>query len=443
METLASTPLSLKERYFSIDVLRGFALLGILLINICNAGLPGPYAFGQIYFFKLNPNDYYGWFIVDLFASGKMRCLFSMLFGAGIILFTQKRDEQQLPVAGLYYRRTIWLLVFGLIDMFIILFAGDILVEYATCGLLLFLFRRLKPTYLIGLAGLCLIFLSWNAGKTFFKNKENRRAFLETEQLKKRNQKPTEEQLQRASEWVELMSRTPPFNQERVNEVRRMVKEDVLNRRTGYTETFLNQALVTIKDIGTSYLNDIWETLSAMLIGMALFRWRFFTGELKTKTYWIIAFICFVVGIPLAYESTWLIHGHSAYFFDKYIDSHSFSPRMYEQVPRLLLPIGYASVLILFYLYGWMNKLTYALSCVGRMAFTNYLSHNIFYTLLFYGHGLAMFALFSRMQLYYIAFAIWAVQIVFSIIWLKYFQMGPLEWLWRSLTYKKFLPNKA
>lgn len=442
METILTTPLySAKERILSIDVIRGFALMGILLINICSAGLPDAYDNGAIYFFNLNHADYYSWFIVDLFAEGKMRCLFSMLFGAGVILFTAKRDEQGLPVAGLYYRRMLWLLAFGIIDTYIILFLGDILMEYAAAGLILFFFRKLKPKYLLFAALLCLGFISWNAGQNFFKTKVKREAYLHCRQLEREGKIPDSTQIKLSAAWVKITTQ-PAYTKEGAEQVRKTIHDEVYNRRQGYVDTFLTQAPMGLENILGDFSEGFWETLSAMLLGMALFKWRFFSGELSKRAYWIIALICFGVGLPLAYQSTWLIHGHSAFSYPNYIDTHSFSPRMYEQVPRLFLAIGYASILILCCISGWFKKITYALSCVGRTAFTNYLTQNLLYTFLFYGHGLAMFALFTRIELYYILLVIWAVQITFSIIWLRYYKMGPLEWLWRSLTYKKLISNR-
>ncbi len=443
METISAIPSpTIKERILSIDVIRGLALMGILLINICSAGLPDAYDNGAIYFFNLNHADYYSWFIVDLFADGKMRCLFSMLFGAGVILFTAKRDEQGLPVARLYYRRMLWLLAFGIIDTYIILFLGDILMEYAAVGLLLFFFRKLKPKYLLLAAFLCLGFLSWDAGKNFFKFKAKREAYLQCRQLIREGKTPDSSLIKLSKEWVKFNATQPPFTKEGAEQVRKTVHDEVFNRRQGYVDTFLTQAPMGLENILGDFSEGFWETLSAMLIGMALFKGKFFSGGLRKKAYWIIAAICLGIGLPLAYESTWLIHAHSAFSYPNYIDTHSFSPRMYEQVPRLFLAIGYASLLILCCISGWFKKITYALSCVGRMAFTNYLTQNLLYTFLFFGHGLAMFALFTRMELYYILLVIWALQITFSIIWLRYYKMGPLEWLWRSLTYKKIISNR-
>ena len=137
-------PVSASQRYFSVDVLRGFALLGILAMNIVGFGWPGA-AYGN----PLRGGGFDGldrvvWFFNHLFFEGKMMTIFSMLFGAGLVLMDQRAEQRGATIRGVYYRRVLWLLVIGLIHSYLI-WSGDILVLYAECGLFLYFFRNLRP----------------------------------------------------------------------------------------------------------------------------------------------------------------------------------------------------------------------------------------------------------------------------------------------------------
>ena len=443
MESTIINPLpNIKERIFSIDVIRGVALMGILFINICTAGLTSAYDTGAIHFFDLNHADYYSWFMVNWLVEGKMRCLFSMLFGAGVILFTDNRIQQGLPAAGVFYRRMLWLLVFGLIDVYIVLWNGDILLEYAACGLMLYPFRKLKPKYLVLIAVIMLAIVSWVSNMDFSEVKASRETYLATEQLVKENKKLTEEQQEERDAWINTTKSIYPFSKETMKKVSKYIENDIRKRQAGYTDTFLRQAPENFEEEYMAFLSPVWETLATMLLGMALFKIGFFSNKYSRKKYLTIALICFAIGLPIAHEITYWPASHAAKQYINYVDTHSFDLKALEQIPRILIPIGYACLLIIICMSGWLKKLTYALSCFGKMAFTNYMIQNIFITVFFWGHGFAMFSKFTRIEIYGIMVITWIVQITFSVIWLRYYSMGPLEWLWRTLTYKKIMPLK-
>src|SRR6185295_4649650 len=155
------TPVGQSERITIIDTVRGIALLGILLMNIPGFALP--------YQMYLNLNlrneysgpNYYTWWIVNGGFEGTMRALFTMLFGAGSLLLLERHEKKSrtLSAADIYFRRLLWLLVFGLINAFIFLWPGDILYSYAICGLLLFPFRKWKPSWLLTL-GIVIMLIS-------------------------------------------------------------------------------------------------------------------------------------------------------------------------------------------------------------------------------------------------------------------------------------------
>src|SRR4029077_4428830 len=129
------------------DALRGVALLGILLMNI------PVFALGQYFSesFRSDPTNVNFWVSgsISVFFEGKMRALFGMLFGAGVVLFVSKKEQTGKPVTGLFYRRMFWLILFGLIHAHLILWIGDILYLYGFCGMIVYLFRNVRPTWLV------------------------------------------------------------------------------------------------------------------------------------------------------------------------------------------------------------------------------------------------------------------------------------------------------
>ena len=143
-DTAQPQPVAQAARIQTIDIIRGVALLGILMMNIPYFALPDHLNHHQAF---ANPGDANYWtrYWVEVLFSGKMRALFSMLFGAGVLLFTASKEaNRQLNVADLYYRRMIWMVVFGLVDAFLLLWQGDILYWYGLCGLFLFPMRHVS-----------------------------------------------------------------------------------------------------------------------------------------------------------------------------------------------------------------------------------------------------------------------------------------------------------
>ncbi|MDA0754020.1 MAG: hypothetical protein O3A49_05015 [Candidatus Marinimicrobia bacterium] len=158
---MTESPTNLNNRIETLDVLRGFAVLGILLLNIL--------MFGQVSFYYLNPSviqgtltDWIIWALIDISAEGAMRALFSILFGAGVLLFTKNKP------ASFHFKRSLWLLCFGIVDAYFLLWFGDILILYALISFVLFFFKELKPQTLLIISIVLLAFnslISFGTGK--------------------------------------------------------------------------------------------------------------------------------------------------------------------------------------------------------------------------------------------------------------------------------------
>ena len=150
MTDSTNAPVVSAQRISSLDVIRGVALLGILLMNITNFGLPFAY-FDPHNAGGADGLNFLTWQITSLFFEGTMRGLFSILFGAGVILMTSRAEarDPSVAVADIYFRRNLWLIAFGLIHAWLMLFTGDILYIYGIVGLFLFTFRHVAPRKLI------------------------------------------------------------------------------------------------------------------------------------------------------------------------------------------------------------------------------------------------------------------------------------------------------
>ncbi|MFZ1558620.1 MAG: DUF418 domain-containing protein, partial [Saprospiraceae bacterium] len=191
----------------------------------------------------------------------------------------------------------------------------------------------------------------------------------------------------------------------------------------------------------TKYLLlSIWDSLALMLLGLALYKWGFITGTWTKKDYWTVVKIGYGIGIPLVLYSFY-------YNFTHYSTLEANLARM-EVTPmewtgliypfqRILIVMGHAASIILLYKSDLLQGLFRRLEAVGQMAFTNYITHSVICTFFFFGYGLNYFGELEYYQIYFVAFAIWMMQLIISPIWLDYFRFGPLEWLWRSLTYWK------
>ena len=441
MEQLTSSqsstiaPVSESNRIKTIDMLRGFALLGILLMNIPGFSM-ADYSFEV---FKNDPDNPNFWLyqFIGIFFEGKMRAMFGMVFGAGVLLFIANKGTKGVSVHALYYRRMFWLLLFGLIHSHLILWIGEILYLYAVCGMILYLFRNVPPKYLVWAVPIVAV-VSFVAGTIQYQDiREKRIAYVEATKAKSQNQTLTATQNKALTEWREIEKTMIPNRED--------AKANTLKMKSNYS-TVASYLRPIAFDIQTKYLPfEVWDSLALMLLGLALFKWGFLTGAWSNKDYWTVIKIGYGLGLPLVMYANY-------YAFHHFSTLEANLARM-EQVPinwvnliypfqRILLVMGHAASLILLYKSGMVQGLMNRLVAVGRMAFTNYISHSVICTLFFFGYGLNYFAELEFYQIYFVAFAIWIFQLIISPIWLKYFLFGPLEWLWRSLTYWKIQPFK-
>lgn len=405
-------PVRAQERIVSLDVLRGFALFGILLMNIQSFSMPE-----AAYFIPLAYGDMTGanrivWWFSHLFADQKFMTLFSMLFGAGIVLMTAKAKRGGRRSWWLHYRRMFWLLVIGLLHAYL-LWSGDILVLYAVCGFIVYWCRNWSARWqlavgivvfsvgpLLGLAGSQMLAMA-----------------------------PAEMRAELVADFW-----PPPH----------VIQAELAAYRGGWLEQ-MSARVPTAVEMETMALLywGFWRAAGLMLMGMALFKWGVFSGDRSARFYAVLIAVGALLALPV------IAYGAYQNFRQGWEPIYARLGPGYQinYWASVFVSLGYVGVIIFWLRAGWLPWLQHAVAAVGRTALTNYLAQTILATFIFYGHGLGLFGSVSRAQQLLVVLGIWTVELIISPLWLRYFRFGPAEWLWRSLTYwsvqPMLLPNPS
>ena len=415
-------PVTSAERISAVDVLRGVALLGILLVNITMFGLPYEGA-RDLLLSSPSDADTIVWFVVSVLFEGKMRALFSMLFGAGVILLTERFESRAdvARVADVYYRRTLWLLAFGLVHAYFF-WEGDILTTYGFAGLFLFPFRKLRGRALLVLGIVTLSLGVPGAAIEAFRLERLHTQAVKAEARQAAGHDLTRKQRDDLSEWEDALDDAQPASD--------TVAESLDAHRGGYWKLFVYRAEL-IDDFTTDYFLD---TAGMMLVGMGLLKLGVLSAARSKRLYAGFILAGFGAGLPLHAFATWRTYSKGFDPIDIAWITATYDPG------RLSIALAYIGVVMLIVQSGWLRPLTASLGAVGRMALTNYLGTTLICTTLFDGYGFGMFGHLHRYQLYFVVLGVWAFQLIASPFWFRYFLFGPAEWLWRTLTYWKRQP---
>ena len=423
-----AAPIDRSARISAIDSLRGFALLGILLMNIIAMAMyAGAYDDPTVTGGATGANLWI-WAVMHVLAEGKMRCLFSLVFGASVLLLTSRLEAGGRSSADIYYRRTLWLLLFGIVHAYF-LWMGDILYPYAMFGLALYPFRNLKAKALLWI-GLIIVVLSaagyvgWG-----FKIRDTLEKGSKAVQAVEKGQKLTDEQVEEKNAYDRWRKMNRPTAEE--------LKKDADEWRGNPLKVIGARAKLVAMGHSEPYYHPMnWDIWSMMLIGMALLKMKVLTAEKSVKFYGTLVAIGYGIGIPLNTYTAWLIIQSK---FDPV--THIFANSTYD-VGRLSIALGHLGMVMVLCKLGWMRRLMNALGAVGQMALSNYIFDSVVTAFLFTGYGFKLYGTMQRYQVYYVVAAIWVFQVIASSIWVRHFQFGPLEWCWRSLTYWKRQPMR-
>ncbi len=429
----AAQPVIRRERIQTIDIIRGFALLGILMMNIPYFGAPTT-QYARWITLSHDSIDFQTFAVVEVVFEGTMRALFSMLFGAGALLFLAKREQPDSPntVTDYFYRRLLWLVGFGLFNAYVLLWPGDILYTYGICGLVLFPFRKVPARSLVWIGAVMVLFMF---GKSVFKRTETqhkRAEYLTVVRLEKQKKKLTDEQQEAKTAWLNIEKETKVDTKKEAKILAKMAQ--------GYGTIFAKFLPINAEIESVEFYNEyFFDALALMFFGMALFKWGFFSNQLPTRTYWLLLLAGYGIGLTLGWLS---LQGRIAWSHNPgaVVDAGGISFGWFYHVRRAATAVGHASLLLLLHRSGVVGWLMQALSNVGQMAFSNYLMQSMICTLFFYGYGLGYYGKLAYHELYFVVAAVWLFQLIFSSVWLRFYRFGPFEWLWRSLTYWKRQP---
>lgn len=431
--TMLAAPIGQQERILLIDSLRGFAILGILLMNIPGFGL-APVAISD---FSVQPQgnlNYYFWYVFGpgVF-EGSQRGLFSMLFGAGMFIFTTRLEKKVTGImaAELFIRRQLWLLFFGVIHAYVLLWYWDVLYHYAICGVILFAFRRQSPKFLLIAAAVCLLMMTVVENKNLYQSKAKIAKGELVAAIDTTKTKLTEKQQDQLKAFEGIKEKSKP---EEKLKAKKKQEEAILG---SYADLYKERSkMAEESETFGMYYWGIWDVPLFMFIGLAFFKLKILQGEAKTKVYAWMTALGLGIGLPLSYL---FVINDVNYNFNYFEITKNKIFDFYE-IQRFVHSIGIFGLIMLMYKSGWFKWLFALMRPVGQMAFTNYLTQSIICGIFFVGIGFGYFGKLEYHQLFYVVAAVWTIQIIWSHIWLKYFRFGPLEWLWRSLTYWKKQP---
>lgn len=407
-------PGTTQPRLATLDLIRGVAILGILAINI--AGFSGPMVTATTpnLLAPARPIDEAAFALSFIFFEGKMRALFTLLFGAGLVLFWERTEAAGRDGDVLQMRRLAWLLMFGFLH-YVFLWWGDILFLYAACGMIALLMRPLDDRMLLWIA------LSLYYGWHIWGMVEAAPAIHAETAVRRHLATPTDLDL--------LAGRLAP--------VRQWALQELHEATLPYLE------LVRIKIVDRPFwqiqmITGAWsETLPLMLIGMVLYRQGFFDGRMARWRVRDIALACTFAGFVL----TGLFLGWAW--------SRHFPPVAMDAaivwglaMPHVLGGIGYAGLIVLAAPRLARSSFGRRLAAAGQMAFSNYALTSLAMTFTFYGWGLGLYGHIAPASQWLFVIGGWAMMLAWSTPWLARFRRGPLEWAWRSLVEGRPLANR-
>lgn len=399
--TLGGSPAS---RLRSLDLLRGVAILGILPMNIVAFGLPmaayqNPLALGSI-----SQGEWWSWRIAHLLFDQRFMSIFAAMFGAGILLLGERAPRPGLTVAGRFYRRMGWLLLFGLLHAHL-LWYGDILFAYAVCGMLVFPLRRLGSGWLIAIGSAVLavpivVFVGLHLAMT----------------------------ISGAEGLGEMRESWAPSAHS--------IQEATAAYRGGWLEQMPQRVSASlVMQSGVFLLWSLWRASGLMLLGMVLLRWGFLSGRWSTGAYVLGAIVGFGVGGAI---SGWGLHRNEAIAYAM-VDAMTLGA-IPNYLGSLFGALGWASAVLAIWRVMGAVPLVAAFEAIGRTSFSNYLLQTALCTWIFYGHGLGWYGHVDRAHLWLVVLGVWVVQFTATDLWLRWFRIGPVEWVWRSLSEGRLLP---
>ena len=425
-EALPSAPVPESERLQSLDTLRGVALFGILLMNITGFGMPFADGDSSNFGGAMGAN-LWAWITTSMFFEGTQDGMFSVLFGAGFLALAARRERAgSADSADLHYRRMILMVIFGMIHSYLLLWSSEILYYYGVTGMFLFPLRKLKPRMLFTVAAIGFaVGMVWTQGERLAALGKYEKV-SGAQAVTSHGGTLTKAQDEGVKAWKEFELDLKPDAEK--------IRKGIDAHQGSYPGLVAYQAPFNAHNESWNFYRYFFDLFSMMLIGMALYQTGVLTLVQSARVYWLMILSGYALGLSVNFWETRTIieSGFSVFAF--------LQTDVTYQVGRVAMTMGHVGLLLLFCRSGYLPWLRNSLAAVGRMAFTNYISHPVICAVLFSGFGFGLYGKLERHQLYYMVFSIWIFQLIASPIWLRHYMFGPLEWGWRSLTYLKKQP---
>jgi len=420
------------ERIASLDIIRGIAILFILLMNI---PWMGGYQF--ILFDFRYPTwttaDYWSTVAMQAYLSGTQRGLLELLFGAGIMIMARRAMEPDGPVAvaDLHYRRNLWLCVFGLANAFVLLWPGDILLTYGLAAVFLFPFRKLKWLGQLGFAALLLAALLISQARDYRESRANLAKVEQITAAQASGKKISDSDRELVKEHQQQVERRTLLPKDREAARERIAEADKA-RHGSLADYWAYQAK------GWSFIMSafFWyieaEILATMLIGMALLQLGIMQGKARSSVYW--AFLVGGYGLGLWLRATeWITFLQPRYSL--------IWQGVFADVSRLAVTLGHLGLIHLTLRSRPGRLLLEPFAAAGRMPLTVYLFTSfLMMWVVFAPWGLDLFGRWGVATLLTVAAIVIAAQVFATNLWMRSYENGPLEWLWKSLAYQRREP---
>ncbi len=403
------------NRILTLDIVRGVAVMGILVMNIAAFAMPFPAYANPAAYGGDSGSNLASWVFDFILFDGKMRGLFSILFGASTLLVIERATEAGRAGGRAHYARMVVLLGFGLVHFYFIWF-GDILALYAISGMFLYFFRNKSPKSLVRWA---VVFLSLSF--LYFAAIGMTGMLAGSSKVSPRT----------ATEFMEARRTI----EGEVGATSPKIASDLKLYRSDYPTIVESRLIGRTFEPFVSFFGFGFETLGLMFIGMALFKSGMLTGQWEVARYRKWAIRAALIGLPpLIFLAWWQASAN----FDAV---RVFLGFLALSMPfDVLMAVGWAAAIIWWVKVGPMPALKLRVAAAGRMAFTNYLATSILMTTIFYGYGLGLFGEVGRASLWLFVLGMWGLILAWSKPWLDRFTYGPLEWLWRSLSRLQLQP---
>lgn len=449
-----STAIKPNQGIYTLNVLLGIGVLGALIISIWVFGgftankqtqlLSSPRGFN----FRLFSTT-------SLLFEGKMIALIAIAFGAGIIYFMQKPAAGKISRADLFIRRQLWLIVLGVVNGVLFFWTQDILFHLGIMGILLFAFHRVSPKGLLIASLVTTIFF---VGKHYWNYADDKKAYrkytavlavekkIKQDSTARVNRKDTTAAAKAAAK-NDTLTKQQKDDKGAWEGIVKSTKYDA-KKDDGSIKAMRNHSYEKIYDhllpatqsreAQWTYRLGIWDLGSMMFLGMALFGWGFFKGRLSSMQYFLLAVGLIGVGLLLGWYRFYF-HIESIRDYQKFVINRSLPYNLLFPFEQFLMAFGYTSAAMGFISSGILRPLQKCFNAVGRLALTNYFIQSIFCALFFTGFGMGYFGRLSQVELYFVVIEMWILHVVFSALWLRRYKEGPVEWLWRCLTYGKWV----